>query len=126
MIDGASLASRIDVLRSYAEQDSFSLNPSSERDFWRFLRAEPFAREGNLVLTDNGNLRAVWKGEHGSHIGLQFLGGGTVQYVIFKQRTATSEISRVAGRDSIDGVRRQIAAFDLQSLVANPKGVGSK
>ena len=69
------------------------------------------------MLIDNGNLRAVWKGENGTHIGLQFLGSHAVQYVIFKWRAAAETISRVAGRDSFDGVKRQIKAFDLRSLI---------
>ena len=108
---------RIEALRRDAEQDGYRLNAASERDFWQFIRAEPFIRKGNLVLMDNGNLRASWKGEHGAHIGLQFLGGRTVQYVIFKRRTAAGLISRVAGRDSFDGVKRQIQAFELRPLL---------
>jgi len=108
---------RIEALRSDAEQDGYGLNSASERDFWRFIRSEPFIRKGSLVLMDNGNLRAVWKGDHGTHIGLQFLGGRTVQYVIFKRRAAAGAISRVAGRDSFEGVKRQIAAFDLRPLI---------
>lgn len=108
---------RIEALRADAGQDSYGLSRASERDFWRFVRSEPFIRKGSLVLMDNGNLRAVWKGEHGTHIGMQFLGGWTVQYVIFKRRAAAGAISRVAGRDSFEGVKRQIAAFDLRPLI---------
>lgn len=108
---------RIEALRAEARQDGYDLNTTSERDFWRFIRSEPFTRKGDLVLLDNGNLRAMWKGEHGTHIGLQFLGAHTVQYVIFRRRAAAGVVSRVAGRDSIDGVRRQIGAFDLRPLI---------
>ena len=108
---------RIEALRADAAQDGYNLNVASERDFWHFIRSEPFIRKGNLVLMDNGNLRAVWKGEHGTHIGLQFLGWRTVQYVIFKRRAGTWAISRVAGRDSFEGVKRQIQAFDLRPLI---------
>jgi hypothetical protein len=108
---------RIEALGADAVQDGYGLNRASERDFWHFVRSEPFIRKGNLVLMDNGNLRAVWRGENGTHIGLQFLGGRTVQYVIFKQRAAAGAISRVAGRDSFEGVKRQIAAFDLRPLI---------
>lgn len=108
---------RITALRADAAQDGCNLNAASERDFWHFILFEAFIRKGNLVLMDNGNLRAVWKGENGTHIGLQFLGGRTAQYVIFKQRAAAGTISRVAGRDSFEGVKRQIVAFDLRPLI---------
>ena len=68
---------------------------------------------------DNGNLRAVWKDsdKQGTRLGLQFLGGGMVQFVIFKQRGVTRPISRLAGRDTFAGLKRQIEAFELDSLL---------
>lgn len=117
LVDLQAYKVRIEELRADAAQDGYGLNAASERDFWHFIRSEPFIRKGNLVLMDNGNLRAVWKDEHGTHIGLQFLGGRSVQYVIFKRRAAAIEISRVAGRDSLEGVKRQFAAFELRSPI---------
>ncbi len=110
-------SARIDSLRDYAMQDGFNLNPESEADFWRFIQTVPDFRKGNLVLIDNGNLRAVWKNKSGDHMGLQFLGGGMLQYVIFKQRSANIRISRVSGRDTFAGLMRQINAFELESLL---------
>ena len=108
---------RINALRLYAEHDGYGLNSNSEFDFWRFVFSLPCLRKGGLVLMDNGNLRAVWKDKQGTHLGLQFLGGGMVQYVIFKKRRAAKLISRVAGRDTFEGLRRQIDAFDLHPLL---------
>ncbi|MDE0508764.1 MAG: hypothetical protein OXI17_09040 [Gammaproteobacteria bacterium] len=110
-------SARIDSLRDFALQDGFSLNPESEADFWRFVQTAPDFRKGNLVLIDNGNLRAVWKNDESDHLGLQFLGGGMLQYVVFKRRSANSRISRVTGRDTFAGIIRQINAFDLESLL---------
>ncbi|MYA67942.1 MAG: hypothetical protein F4Y22_11925 [Gammaproteobacteria bacterium] len=110
-------SARIDSLRDFALQDGFSLNPESEADFWRFVQTAPDFRKGNLVLIDNGNLRAVWKNDEGDHLGLQFLGGGMLQYVVFKRRSANSRISQVTGRDTFVGLIRQINAFDLESLL---------
>ena len=108
---------RIRELCGYAAEDGYDLNMMSYRDFWRFVRTEPEIRRGNLILGDNGNLHAVWRDGNGTHLGLQFLGAGVVQYVIFKKRKAASVVSRVAGRDTFDGLRRQIDAFDLRSLL---------
>ena len=66
---------------------------------------------------DNGNLRAVWKDDHENQMGLQFLGESMVQYVIFKRREPDQPISRVAGRDTFEGLKRQIDAFELGSLL---------
>ncbi|WP_446831004.1 hypothetical protein [Candidatus Foliamicus sp.] len=111
-------AARIGALRHAAEQDGYSLNPASENYFWRFVKSKPQFRRGNVVLMDNGNLRVVWKDGQGTHLGLQFLDSEMVQYVIFKRRSREQQISRVAGRDNFEGVRRQIRAFNLDSLLS--------
>ena len=108
---------RIEVLRRDAQLDDFAMNEASEVDFWSFIESISFAQKAGLVLLDNGNLRAVWKDENGSHLGLQFLGNRSVEYVIFKRSQATKDVSRVAGQDTIEGIKRQIRAFDLTALM---------
>ena len=112
-----SYISRIDFLREEALQEGFMLREASEIDFRRFVFSYPNFRKGSLILTDSGNIRAIWKGSKGSHFGLQFLGDGMAQYVMFHQRENEKEVSRVSGRDSIQGIVRQIDAFDLAVLL---------
>ena len=118
-IDSAldAYSSRIAYLRDEATHDGYELNESSEDDFKQFVRSRPYLRKGDLVLMDNGNLRAIWKDEQGGRLGLQFLGDDMVQYVIFWRRHADRAISRVAGRDSLEGIVQQIDAFQLHSLL---------
>jgi len=108
---------RIETLRGYAMLDNFIINKSSETDFWSFIRSNLYIRKAGIVLMDNGNLRAVWKDDNGNFIGLQFLGNQSVEYVIFKRRSPIMNISRVAGRDTIEGIKKQIHAFDLTDLM---------
>ena len=108
---------RIEALRSDAVLDGFAVNETSERDFWSFVKSVPFGIKAQVVLVDNGNLRAIWDGADGSHIGLQFLGDRMVQYVIFRQRRGSRHISRVAGRDTFDGVRQQLRTFEIEPLL---------
>lgn len=109
--------SRMKLLKDEAVHDGYVLNPASEIDFRHFIHSTPEICKGNLVLMDNGNLRAIWKDKQGTHLGLQFLGGGMVQYVIFKQREQGHQISRVAGRDTLEGLKPQIDTFGLHSLL---------
>lgn len=109
---------RIIELINDAALNGISLNKASEGDFWTFLMAQNFFWKSKLFLLDNGNLRAVWKSEMGDQIGLQFLGSGAIQYVIFKHRPRAANVSRVAGRDTLDGVRGQISALGLDNLIA--------
>lgn len=113
----SAYASRIEVLKEQAELDGYSLNLASEEAFYDFLQKNPLIRRGRLVLMENGNLRAVWKGENEAHIGLQFINNLSVQYVIFTRRAPQVPISRVSGRDTMDGITRQIEAFDLNSVL---------
>ena len=113
----SSYANRIEVLREQAELDGYSLNLASEEAFYEFFQKNPLIRRGRLVLMENGNLRAVWKGENEAHIGLQFINNLSVQYVIFTRRDPQSPVSRVSGRDTMDGIKKQIEAFDLNSVL---------
>ncbi len=108
---------RIEDLHSYAELDGLTVSEASERDFWSFIMSITFAGEAELVLLDNGNLRAIWDDENGNHFGLQFLGDREIQYVIFRHRKRHRIISRVAGRDTFDGVKLQVQSFELETLL---------
>ena len=109
---------RISELSGDASYENISLNKTSEREFWAFLASLGFFKKGALFLLDNGNLRAVWKSKVGDQIGLQFLGNKTIQYVMFAHRPPTTTVSRVYGRDTLDGVHRQITALDLSHLIS--------
>ena len=74
---------RIEHFRHEARQDGYDMDPDSGRDFWRFVDSNPNFRKGDVLLLENGNLRAFWDDEHGDQIGLHFLGSGKVNYVIF-------------------------------------------
>ena len=109
---------RIVELRGYGEEDGIQINEESEKDFWLFVYSAPLSGKAAMFLMDNGNLRAVWKGEDSSHIGIQFLGQQKAEYVIFKRQKGTENVSRVADVDALSGVRKQIDAFNLTSLVS--------
>ena len=114
----AAYTRRIAVLKEQAERDGYSLNQASKEAFFEFLKTNPLIRRGRLVLMENGNLRAVWKGEKETHIGLQFINARSIQYVIFTRRAPRYPVSRVSGRDTLEGLKRQIEAFDLKSVLS--------
>ena len=108
---------RIEELKAYAQEDEIEVNEASQRDFWDFVDSLSSTKRASLVLCDNGNLKAVWKDAQASHLGIQFLGNGQGEYVIFKHRQRTSEISRVAGIDTLQGIKNLMTAFDIIDLV---------
>ena len=109
--------SRIEALQEDAAFEGITINIASERDFWSFVMSIPASQKASLVLLDNGNLRAIWKDSAKNHVGIQFLGNGKVQYVIFKRRPGAADVSRVADIETLEGVKAKIRAFDLESLV---------
>ena len=108
---------RIEALRCEGEVDGITLNASSEKDFYLFVKSAPYTRKASLVLIDNGNLRAVWRNDDGSHVGVQFRGEQSASYVIFKPRSSTPDVSRVSGTDTLEGVNGQIHALGLETLL---------
>ncbi len=111
-------AQRLEELRECASEDDecSDMRESSKEDFWWFVKSMPWARKAELVLLDNGNLRAVWKGDDKAHIGLQFLGDQLGEYVIFTRRPGAMKVSRVAGIDTLEGLKKQVRAFDISLL----------
>ena len=108
---------RIRELIRLGIDENITLNDASEIDFWTFMESGESSRRAGLALLDNGNLRAVWKGEHSSHLGIQFLGGQRAEYAIFTQRPGSAETSRAAGIDTLDGLKKQLRAFGIEKMV---------
>lgn len=110
---------RIRVLDDLARADGFHINPHSRESFRAFVVRNHLMKQARLVLMDNGNLRATWGNLRDRHIGLQFLPDGMVQYVIFSRRASSRTISRVRGRDTLDGITKQVAALGLASFLGH-------
>ncbi len=107
---------RIDYLQICATDEGYKLNSKSKDDFWDFIKSMPNLRRGDLVLLENGNLRVIWSDEYENQMGLQFLGGGMLQYVIFRQRPSAQGLSHAYGQDDFEGIKQQINTFNLDSV----------
>ena len=108
---------RIDELIGFGQQEGIELNRASELDFWSYMTTMRHTRAAGVVLTDDGNLRAVWKDGSESRLAIEFLGKRQAEYVIFLRRRKGATVSRVAGMNTFEGIRAQIRAFDLGFLV---------
>jgi hypothetical protein len=109
---------RIETLRGFAADEEITVNETSVRDFRYFVDSVVPTQNAQLVVMDNGNLRAVWKNDDGSHLGLQFLGGQVVQYVVFRRGGLEGEVYRLAGENSFDEMRKSIEVWGLSSLMS--------
>ncbi|MCY4152017.1 MAG: hypothetical protein OXE94_07255 [Aestuariivita sp.] len=108
---------RISVLEEQAADEGIFLNSRSRETFQVFFRSNPMIKLGELYLLENGNLRAIWKGDGASHVGLQFLENGLIQFVLFKQRHPDVPVSRRYGRDTPSGVLAQIFELKLDKVL---------
>jgi len=112
-----SYADRISELRGYGEEDGIEVRAESHDDFWNFIDSNPGLTRGEIFLRTNGNMRAIWQDDNGTRVGLQFMGAGVIEFVIFKKTPAAPKTSRVIGRTSFEGLKRHIDAFELHSLL---------
>ena len=106
--DGVSL--RIEKLKYHLIQEEIVFKDGSEQDFWEFIRSNPYALRANVVITERGNLRAVWDEKYNNHMAFEFLGNRWVEYVIWTRRAGAIKVSPMAGRDTFEGVKEQIRA----------------
>ena len=116
-VAAAELSKRVQFLRIEAEIDRVPFSNASFADFQDFMREVRPKVRPSLFLNDNGNLRALWKNGQREQIGLQFLGGGNIQFVIFKQRKGPLGMGRIAGIDAKDKVLAHIKASGAERLL---------
>lgn len=100
------IGERIDELHACAAADNEPFSETSHADLRRFLSNLPFVRKPSIFLLENGNLRAVWKNDQNELIGLQFIGGGAIQFVSFHLREEPAMMSRACGVDNHESLRR--------------------
>jgi hypothetical protein len=103
---------QIDALLS---KDNF--NAASISDFHFFIDPLPLASRPAIFLLENGNLRALWKNDAKEQVGLQFLGAGAVQFVMFAQRQNLPIIMRDFGIDALPAMRERIRSNGCDRLL---------
>jgi hypothetical protein len=116
-VAAAELSKRMQFLRIEAEIDRTPFSDASFADFQDFMREMRRKVRPSIFLNDNGNLRALWKSDQREQIGLQFLGDGNIQFVIFKQRKGPLGMARIAGVDARDKVLAHIKASGAEGLL---------
>jgi len=116
-IAAVELSKRVQFLRIEAEIDRVPFSDASFSDFQAFMRETRPRVRPSLFLNDNGNLRALWKNDTREQIGLQFLGEGNIQFVIFKRRPGTLRMARIAGIDAKERTLAHIRASGAEGLL---------
>jgi hypothetical protein len=110
------IESRLRELKADAGSNGEPFSEASLHDLRAFLDPLPLANRPAIFLLDNGNLRALWKSE-AEQVGLQFLGDGQVQYVMFSRPRQAEHVSRRAGVQALSAIRALIATSALEHLL---------
>src|SRR5205823_14499104 len=85
MIEG-QIEDRLRELHVDAQVEGEAFSEESVSDLRRFIQSVGVTNRPAIFLLDNGNIRALWRSTDSQQVGLQFLGGRRVQFVIFSLR----------------------------------------
>ena len=108
------LCSRISDLKEISIEEELPYNEKSAQDSIDFAKSINSSVKPSAFLIGNGNIRLLWL-KNNEQIGLQFLGDGLVQYVMFARRE--KQIAPHMGSDDTETITRQISALGLRHLL---------
>ena len=100
-----------------AVDEGFTVAQESIDDFWQLVRSLLLTRKAQLVLTDEGNLIAIWDDDDGNYVDIEFLGAGSLHYLIFKGPVHSPNRICEEGGGDIQTVKRQVQEHKLDSLL---------
>ena len=106
---------RLIEIRRDAQLSGDPISETSLRDFRAFLRKAQSGKRPSIFLLDNGNIRALWLNDKKEQVGLQFLGEGEVQFVIFARRP--NMMAREHGTESLSAMLARVGASGATHLI---------
>lgn len=107
---------RIAELEIDANDDDLHVNQGSRYQIRSFFQTFDLACRPGIFLLDSGNFRCSWQGAPDRHVGIEFLGGNEVRYVIFAP-DENDHVSREAGVASLGWVVKRLQLVGLKSWV---------
>lgn len=111
-----STKQRIQELKDDAELAGDPISESSIRDFQEFMKLAAPTRRPSIFLLHNGNVRALWLNDQGEQVGLQFMGDGEIQFVMFVRRAQI--IARDHGTEELSAMLAKIRNNGCMHLLA--------
>lgn len=109
---------RLEELEMLGTEEDLSMSKNSLDDFIRFLKEYDPTVHPFLSMVLSGNIRVLWDHDDGRQIGLQFLGGGRIQYVVFMKRRPDGLRASDCGRVQYDAVHDLMSKDFLDLLYA--------
>ena len=109
----ANYRERIDQLELIAEDEDISVSAESCRDFWHFIRNYRPSPQAGLILTDEGNLVAIWRETTGGTVEVEFLGDQQCKLIVFKDPKNPLRVLPEISSDTLDSIGEQIGGLSF-------------
>ena len=111
---------RIAQLTVYAADEDITVSNQSCRDFWTFIRKYCTSPQAALILTDSGNIVAIWRATHGSVIEVEFHGHSHCQVTTFKNPSTPVRPLPEITREPMHDTGQRIQAESLIPTIRTP------
>ena len=113
-----SYGRRIDTLLGYASEEGIDARDESKNDFKFFVDTVIPTDKAMLIVMDNGNLRATWRGDQ-NRLSLEFVGDHAVHYVVLIPASPNGQPLERSGECSFDEIRSLVKYWGLWIMVAS-------
>lgn len=107
------------LLELYKEDyDGRALSSSSLATFIDFLNFHPNSKFPTITATPAGELYVQWKHDESQRLGIQFLAGSEVKWILFKRNSTHEErIDHFSGQTMVDSFRETANALGIHEWI---------
>ena len=113
----ADYRSRIAALHEMATDEGITVGKAPIEEFWKLIRTLTPTNKAQLVLSQIGDLAAIWKDGDGNYAHIKFLCTGNVRYVIVTAPLREFSGNSVVGDCSIQDVGALLEKHNLKNLL---------
>ncbi len=108
---------RLAYLRQEGQIENISINSDSQSAFWQLLDVIPDAKQAEIILLDNGNLRAYWRNEAREYVGLEIVNDASLRCLMHKRSQSGEFDTKIVRSSTIDEMIEAIDAFGMLFLL---------
>ena len=107
---------RIDQLKEIADDEDIPFSGDSVQDFWIFIKKYRPSPQAGLILTDDGNLVAIWREATGGNVEVEFLGDKQCKLIVFKDPNNPLRVLPEISTDTLASIGQQIGELSFLQL----------
>ena len=104
---------RIVDLETLASEEEVIVSQTSLEDFWMFTTNFCPSPQAGLILTDEGNLVAIWRDVNGSTVEVEFWGDGQSRLIVIRDPSSPLTMLPEITSDKLNIIGEKIGAFSF-------------